>query len=278
MATTKQMIEQAQNAKRKAAASGEAILVPKIAPLHSQWMERSEEDQAFTPEAIQRGIEVLSNRHKVKRSERFSASGLGMCPRRQLFSFAGYPQEPTNLDSSDLMRSGTAAHFWIMLEGLSAGWLIEAEVFYRDEHYRVGGTLDGIISDASIWEYKSVASTVYDRVTTKKGSQFAVGDKTPEVGPKYEHELQLEAYELLTGMPLKSLFYQNRNFGQYYEYRLGPNGERQEQLTKLLTKLNSHENDNTLPPMLDVCESRSGDIYNQCPYRVACPGRKKLYD
>lgn len=277
MATLKEMIEQKQQAKMKAQQTGTTLLLPVVAPLHSKWLERSEVDQAFTPKALERGMEVLSNAHKVKRDDRFSASGLGMCPRRQLFAFAGYEQAPTNLDSADIMRSGTAAHFWMMLEGLSAGWLEEAEIFFRDEHYRLGGTLDGLLWDGSIWEYKSVASSVYGRVTTSVEKQFASGGKK-EVGPKTDHLLQLEGYELLTGQEIKSLFYQDRNYGSFYEYRLGADGVYKSKLMTLLEMLNGHENDNTLPPMYDSCEQRVGQTYNECPYRLTCPSRNTLRD
>ena len=276
MASIKQMIEQAAEAKKKARDGGFVALRPFVAPLHAQWMERSEAEQAFTPAALQRGMEVLSNQHKVKRDARFSASGLGQCKRRQLFSFAGVQQAPPNLDSADIMRSGTAAHFWIMLEGLSAGWLAEAETFYMDPHYRVGGTLDGIITDGSIWEYKSVASTVFNSVSASSKS-FAKQDKP--TGPKFDHLLQCDAYDLLTGAQVKSLFYQDRNFGQYAEYRLGSDSGLsgiRGTLISLLEELNGHEQDNTLPPMFDGCESRAGQVYNECPYRFVCPLMKKL--
>ena len=277
-------IERAQAAKRERErheAEGGLNLSPVVAQLHAQWMERPESEQVFTEAALKRGMEVLSNQHKVVRSNRFSGSGLDQCKRRQLFSFSGYPQAPINLDSADIMRSGTAAHFWIMLEGLSAGWLKEAEVFFKDDHYRLGGTLDGFLFDDSIWEYKSVASTVFNSVanTSKQYKEVTEGKKP---GPKYEHELQCEGYELLTGQQLKSLFYQDRNFGQYIEYRLGPNAEIRANLIDLLEELNAHENDNTLPPMYDSCESRVGTTYKECPYRLVCPTRRKkgdtLYD
>lgn len=255
-------------------ASGIAVLKPFVAPLHHQWLERPESEQDFTPEALTRAAEVLSNKHKVKRTERFSASGLGQCPRRQLLSFAGAPKVEPSVESVNIMRSGTAAHFWIMLEGLTMGWLLEAEVFYFDPDWRLGGTLDGLLSDGSIWEYKSVASTVFSRVTRESGLSFAESDKE---GPKHDHVLQCDSYGLLTGAAHKSLFYEDRNYGAFHEYRLGENPETREQLLKLLDRLNTHVDDNTLPPMLEDCERGVGYVFNDCPYKLSCPGRKSLY-
>jgi hypothetical protein len=276
MASLKQMIEQAAAAKTKAQREGTEVLLPVVSPLYAQWMERSEADQSFSPAALKRGFEVLSNQHKVKRTERFSASGLGQCPRRQIFNFVGMPQEQPSMDGLNIMKSGTSAHFWIMMEGITAGWLAEGEVFYRDDHYQLGGTLDGLLFDGSIWEYKSVAGSVYSRVTTNKHKQFAdVTDK--EIGPKFEHKLQLAGYEYLTGVSLKSLFYQHRDFGSFYEYRLGHDAADTKHLIDLLERLNGHLADNTLPPMYDTCESRTGYVYNECPYRSTCPSKKVIW-
>jgi hypothetical protein len=264
----KAMLEQAAAASKVAQETGKPILRPVVGPQHARWITLPEKEQAFTPAALKRGMEVLSDGHKVKRDERFSASGLGDCPRRQIFSYMGEAQLPPSPASADIMRSGTAAHFWIMMEGLSAGWLIEAEVFYRDEHYRVGGTLDGIISDASIWEYKSVSQNIFRDVQLSDEQAFAKGEKA--LGPKHHHLLQLEAYELLTGMNLKSLFYQHRDYGGYYEYRLDSDAKIKGQLITLLEKLNGHIDDNTLPPMYDDCERGVGNVFKDCPYSHIC--------
>lgn len=275
MSSLKALIDKAASDKADEAA-GKVVLRPVVAPAYSQWLERNESERIFTPKAIEKGLEVMTNQHKVSRTQRFSASGLGQCPRRQLFSFAGYEQVPPTVEQAAIFNRGTAAHFWIMMEGLSAGWLIDAEVFYRDETWRVGGTLDGVISDASIWEYKHVAPSVYSRVSQAKSKSFAEDDS--KNGPKHEHLLQLEAYELLTGMTLKSLFYHDAAYGGFHEYRLGPDVRRADELIELLIKLNEHEDNNTLPPMYDSCEQRSGYVYNECPFRLVCPTRTRLYD
>lgn len=271
----KAMIEQAAAAKRISQETGVVELKPVVSPQHARWITQPEKDQQFTPAAIARGLEVLQGKHQAERSNRFSASGLDQCPRRQIFSYMGLPQVPPDIQGADIMRSGTAAHFWIMLEGLSAGWLIEAEIFYRDDNYRLGGTLDGIISDASIWEYKSVSSGIFRDVTLDAGNAFQTTDEKT-LGPKYGHRLQLEAYELLTGMELKSLFYQHRDFGAYKEYRLGPDDVVREKLIDLLDRLNAHIDDNTLPPMYESCERGTGDVFKKCPYNEVCGSQKKV--
>jgi hypothetical protein len=275
MASLKDILERAAKEK-ELAASGVAVLKPYVAPYHYQWLERDESEQDFSPEALKRAEEVLANKHKAKRTERFSASGLGKCPRRQLFSYGGVEQVPPSTQSVNIMRSGTAAHFWIMLEGLTVGWLLEAEVFYFDPDWRLGGTLDGVLSDASIWEYKSVASTKFTKVTTDKGRSFAEND--PVTGADHDHLLQCDSYELLTGMKHKSLFYEDRNYGEFHEYRLGEDTTTREQLLKLLDRLNTHVDDNTLPPMLEECERRVGNVYNECPYRKVCASKTTLFD
>ena len=275
MASLKQMIRDAERAAAEAERTGKAALNPVVAPQHAAWITRPEAEQAFTPAAIERGDDILYGRHQMKRSERFSASGLGKCERRQVFHFLGHPQAPLTPQLADIMRSGTAAHFWIMLEGLSAGWLIEAEVFYKNDDYRMGGTLDGIISDASIWEYKSTSMNIYRDVTTDPDTVFSVGDR--QIGPKYDHLLQLQAYELLTGMELKSLFYQHRDYGSYQEFRLGPNEVITAKLIALLERLNAHLDDNTLPPMLEPCTTGHGQTFKDCPFRHSCSAATRPY-
>lgn len=268
----KALVERAQR-EAELEAQGIVVLKPFVAPLHHQWLERPEKDQKFSPEAVARGLQILNEEHKRPRSQRFSASGLGHCPRRQLFSYAGAPQLESSVEGVNIMRSGTAAHFWIMLEGLTMGWLVEAEVFSYDPDWRVGGTLDGLLSDGSIWEYKSVASTVFSKVTRESGLSFAEPDKE---GAKYEHLVQLEGYELITGVSTKSLFYEDRNYGAFHEYRLGPDEHTKAQLLKLLDRLNSHVDDDTLPDMLEDCERGVGYVFNDCPYRKHCPGKHRL--
>jgi hypothetical protein len=271
----KAMIEQAAQNKKVAQETGIVTLEPFVAPQHARWVTQPEALQAFTPAAIARGVEVMQGMAKAERSNRFSASGLDHCPRRQIFSFMGLRQTPPDIQGADIMRSGTAAHFWIMMEGLSAGWLLEAEVFYRDDHYSLGGTLDGVLSDASIWEYKSVSANVFRDVTTSTEQSF-IDSEEKTMGPKFGHRLQLEAYELLTGMDLKSLFYQHRDYGAYKEYRLGHDEPVRVKLITLLEKLNGHIEDNTLPPMYDSCERGTGDVFKKCPFKDVCPMTKRV--
>lgn len=265
--TLQQMIEMSQGPKKMAQSKGGAVLPQYVSPKHARWLE---EDRDFSPRAIARAVEVLENKHKVERTNRFSASALGLCPRRQLFSFAGIPQAKDTTQSANIMRLGTALHFWMMVEGMTAGWLKEAEVFFRDDELRVGGTVDGLMDDDSLWEYKAVASSVFSKVAPP----FAIGE---EGGPKPEHTDQTAGYEMITGIEVKSLFYEERNYGDYYEYRLGSQPETVAKVRKMLLELNAHENDNTLPPRYDDCDRQTGYVFKACPFREICPFKEKLY-
>ncbi len=112
------------------------------------------------------------------------------------------------------------------------------------------------------------------KVTPPSNSSFL----TTENAPKPDHLLQTASYEILTGREIKSLFYQDRNYGGFYEYRIGTQESEMRDVMDLLDRLNSHVDDNTLPPMLEDCSRRTGYVFNGCPFRSHCPGRTRLHD
>jgi hypothetical protein len=225
---------------------------------HSRWLETPEEDRVVTEEAAQFAKDVFLGKFKHRRSGRFSPSSIGKCGRRSLFGFAGAPQLGVDLDAIGLMSIGTQDHLYWQVEGLSVGWMLDAEVWTWDPHYRIGGSIDGLLHDWSLFELKTVIGGKYSRIVS-------IDDE-----PDYEHRLQFQAYKHTEGVETGSIVYQERATGQFHEFRVEAEDALEKDLIGKLEELNNHVEDRTLPPMLNDCEMRSGAVYRSCPYRKYC--------
>lgn len=238
---------------------------------HADWMELPEDQQVYTEAAIDHVARVLRKEFKYDRTGRYSPSSLGLCQRRVLFGYAGAPQVGDNLDSLDLMGLGTWGHLRWQAEGISAGWMKEGEFWKLVPEWRLGGSMDGILFDDTIFELKTAGYGIYKKVVVDAG------------GPKDEALVQTEAYfrlknhdQRMLGKPevwMASVVYEERASGQFEEFRI----ERDEPMVKrvdlILEQLDDHVDRDTLPRMLSDCENRTGNVYRQCPYRKFCPTR-----
>lgn len=237
-----------------------------VVPQHTRWLQMDEAERVYADEAIAFVAAVLRGDFKTERSRRISPSALGECPRRVLFGWAGAPQLPHNLDSQDLMDLGSWGHIRWQAEGITMGWITGhppnhgAEVFLSDGE-NLGGTLDAVMYDDSIFELKTVGTFLYNRV---------VG---VEREPKLTHRLQVHAYFKLRGREGQeaSIVYEDRTTGHYHEFRIAENAQTHVMVDQLLDRFDQRIEDGTLPPMLGDCEMRQGPVYRDCPYRQWCP-------
>lgn len=226
---------------------------------HAQWLEMPESEQVYSERAIAHVVSAMRGRYKRERSGRFSPSALGLCMRRGLFGYAGAPQQGENPDILDLMGLGNWGHWRWQAEGLSSGWLSKAEVWSVDREYPVGGTLDGLNSDDSIFELKTTRSQLFTKIVDREGE------------PKYDHLLQVHAYMRMTRRNKASLVYEDRDSGQFHEFRVVRDPDISRAVRELFEELTQFVRDDALPPMLDECEMRRGLVYGRCPYRTFCP-------
>lgn len=229
---------------------------------HAQWLEMTEAEQYELldeqREIIQPALEALIfGRRKRPRTRRIGASGLGLCKRKQLFSYAGAPGIGEDPDSSDLMSMGTHDHLWWQLEGLAMGWLVEVEPFFTDGF--VGGSLDGVGPEVGVFELKTVREGKFTKIVQV------------EKDPLWEHKLQLDFYQEHNGDSPASLVYQHRDGGSYYEFRVERDPAVAKERELIVEELGNHVADDTLPAMLEDCEMRQGTVYKQCAYRKYCP-------
>lgn len=237
---------------------------PFVAPFHAKWTELREDEQVYSERAIQHGIDVFRKKYKVNRVGRLSPSMLGRCARESLFTYSGVPQLGESQDSRDLMDVGSWDHMKWQMEGLSfpvgAPYMTDVEKFILDRTMRLGGSLDGILLDGSIFELKTV--------------MFSVMNKIMENGAKWEHLKQVAGYWLLSGIPDASLMYYERGSGSYWEVRIvdiDKNNRAVEETEAEIETLNNHIDADTLPEMLPDCKLGTGKVFRECKYRKVCP-------
>lgn len=233
---------------------------------HVEWLERLEHEQVPNLKAIRHVVKVLLRQYKHPRKGRFSPSNMGECPRRILLSFAGAPELQVDIDNQEMMDHGSFGHLKWQIEGLTMGYMKEAEVWVHDEDLMTGGSIDGVLFDDSLFELKTAAMSVYNRIVVDLRQ------------PKYENLLQVAIYFLLTGETRASVVYENRGIGDFHEFRVEADAKIEKEVIRRLASYKRYAEDDALPPMLDQCEQRIGTVYRRCPFRQVCPIPKKLSD
>jgi hypothetical protein len=237
--------------------AGNPMLEQTVWQRHYDWLEMTEDEQfaAITPEAADFARDWFLGRFRRPRAGRFSLSGLGGCQRALLFGFAGVPKLGEDPARVELASMGTHDHVFWQVEGLSMGWLKLVERFVLDPRTMVGGSIDGIQPDDSIFELKTVTSAKFGKVFD---------------GPFWEHLIQADGYGELWGSDYISIVYQDRQYGNFREHRVERDDKTNKARLAIEAKLNDHVASDTLPPVLSGCDTRSSMTYKQCPYRKYC--------
>ena len=226
---------------------------------HYQWMERLETEQMPSPAAVMHAIKAYLRLYKRPRTGRFSASGIGRCRRETVFGYAGAPQTGVEPSGQEIFDHGTAAHLRWQMEGLTMGYMKEAEVWVEDKDLLVGGSIDAELSNDDVFELKSAAPSVYRRIVDEQGY------------PKAENIMQGDTYMLLKDAPYMSLVYEDRSYGNFHEFRIPRDAQREREVLRRLRSLKMYVEEDDLPPMLADCEIKWGPTYKQCFFREICP-------
>lgn len=232
---------------------------------HDQWLTRNA-NAKYSTQAIEFARKALS--HQVggnrDRISSFRSSGTGSCHRRQVFRFLNFAEhQATDAGTSNIFHTGNMLHLKWQMAGLTEGWLVEAEVACMNEDLRFGGTLDGILYDGSGFEFKSINSRGWSSVMN--------------YGVKEEHLLQVHAYMVLRPEIEKfSVVYENKDNGEWREFRIQKDEEHYRQVRGEIDQLNHYIDRQQLPVMLPDCEKQEGRVFRQCPYREICPATKSL--
>ena len=160
------------------------------------------------------------------RSGSFSSSAAGMCERRQVFNYIG-------------IDSGTVNNPQLQ------------QIFYDGtwRHLRWQATLLGLEFG---FELKGTNSFVYR--------------KAVEVGLKEEHLNQIHRYFLVGGFDLFVVIYENKDNQEWTEWVVTPEPKRLKQQEEELSRLNQAVETETLPVMLQGCQTRNSQEWKQCPF------------
>lgn len=149
-----------------------------------------------TPQAVNRIAAIIRADNKRGRDDgegRFRSSNIGYCERKQLLSYLG---EEQNLTDTRAMDNGTWAHYRWQLAGLSEGFLSAAEKKVRKRIGGIvyGGSVDGVMADGSLFEFKGVKDYAFDSRCKEPG---------------WEHIQQMTIYMGLLGMDRGHLVYES---------------------------------------------------------------------
>lgn len=227
---------------------------------HEKWLSRNHNIK-WSPEALAFAEAVLSGKVGGTRSRRsnFRASSLGSCGRRQLFKAAGIKGEE-RIDSklSNIFATGNFMHLKWQMMGITEGWLVKAEVPLEWEGHDFGGTMDGVVYDGSLFEFKSINPRGYASVM--------------EYGPKKDHILQAHGYMLMADIDAASFVYENKGDGEWREFRVERDPEIDKVVRESIEGLEKNHAARTLYEPLDKCIDRIGWQYNGCEFRDICLG------
>lgn len=220
-------------------------------------------DPTYSEEAIQFSDDVLRGKvggNRKNRTPAFRASGFGKCLRSRVFARIGTVGISEQLSSaqSNTYASGNVFHRKWQMAGLTEGWLTEAEVPLHSVEHDLGGTADGVIYDGSLFEYKTINDRGYKWVAAKKS-------------PSWDHLRQVAAYKLLRPeLTAASVIYENKNTGEWREYRVYFTDEVMEPMLDELAQLHQAMANRELPPILEGCLEQKGEVYRRCPFRESC--------
>lgn len=225
---------------------------------HEAWLAANPNPQ-YTEAALDFARQALA--HEVggsrRRTTSYRASGLGGCERKQQFS-ALKAEGIKDIDSqlANIFGTGNFMHLKWQMAGLTEGWLTSAEVPVEDAELDFGGTMDGIVWDNSLFEFKTINSRGFSNVC--------------EFGPKKDHIYQAHGYMYLADLPAVSFVYEDKGTGDWREFRMERDDDLVEEIISKIKRLNELKEEKKLPEPLSSCIDREGYMYRHCPFRTIC--------
>lgn len=225
-----------------------------VSQRHEKW---TAVPHAYTTRALLFAGQQLDSKDRVRKGT-VSASSLGGCDREQQFTYMGMRKLPPDTQGMARMANGSFMHLRWQMEGLTAGWIKEAEVSVPSNPFRLSGTMDGILYDDSILELKSINSNGFSRIAT--------------FGPLLPHLYQMATYVLCTGRAKGVFLYENKNDQDYKEIVVKAEElPLREAEAKAVALWDAIDNKKLVEPLED-CIDRKGWKYNSCPFRDRCLG------
>jgi hypothetical protein len=226
-----------------------------ISRRHEEFVTQNDAHPHYSRDALEFALGALSKPDRVRKGT-LSASSLGRCDREQQFVYLGMPKQSPESKAAMRMQNGSFMHLRWQMEGLTEGWLREAEVPVVENPYLLHGTMDGLLYEGSVLELKSINSNGFSRVAT--------------FGPLLPHLFQMATYALCTGRTRGVFLYENKDTQEYKEIVVGaeelPLAEVEAKAMALWSAIEAQE----LMEPLEKCIDREGWVYNSCPYRDRC--------
>ena len=206
-----------------------------ITKAHEPW---AEAQTRYSHEAIEFAHQQMQ---KVDRDRRgtVSASGLKSCARAQSFTFLGMPKRRVTAQQHGIFTNGDMVHLRWQMNGLSQGWLAEAEVPIGENDLRLSGTRDGVMSNGDLLEIKSINANGWSRLQT--------------FGVQEGHVYQVATYGYAADHHRAHVLYENKNTQEYREYIVDITDEVVDDLVKRTETIWGYLDSETLPPVLDAC-------------------------
>lgn len=247
-------------------------LAPVIGPQYAQYLSMPETERPGAPggppwsdAALEHRRAVEAGEFKHVRSGRYSPSSITKCQRRVMFGFLGAPEAPReDLELENMAGFGNMRHLYHQMVGITMGYLEAGEVWTQHPTFTTGGSMDGTgratasYPSCGIFELKSVASTKYQRIVTVDREIL------------FDHRMQMANYALCSGIETGSVVYEDRNYGNFFEFRWERNDRDEQSLIELLKTLRGFTDAGDLPEILSDCSRRVGQLYRDCSYADHC--------
>lgn len=235
-----------------------------VTPLLETWLVKHADDPlgATTAKTIEETLKIWPR----DRTQSFSASSGGVCPRRQEFSFLGTPQEGSiNTRLSMIFMDGKWRHLRWQAMLLQSGIIDSIEVPLRDKKLRIKGSMDGVGATLG----HSFYGDDHDFGWELKGTNEYSFRSSRYKGPMEKHLQQIDNYFLVSGLDLFSLVYEDKNSQEWAEWVVVRDEARVRQARQNLVEMNNAIDTQTLHDIQPECKNMKGE-YLTCPYGETC--------
>jgi hypothetical protein len=223
-----------------------------ISRAHDKWIV---EDGEFNDLAKAFLTRQMNTKPRVREGT-VSASSLGGCIRSQQFTYIGVKKLKIEPRGAAIFKNGDFMHLRWQMSGLSAGWLLDAEVPVPKNTHNLAGTMDGTAYTDDVVEFKSINDNGFKGVTT--------------FGPQKKHLLQGASYLLASERERVIFVYENKNNQEYREYVRTRAELPMEEAEVRAENIHTANALQQLEEPLKPCERREGFDYNYCPFRHIC--------
>lgn len=231
-----------------------------ITKQHEQWMLT---DGEYSEEARQFLADQLVSKPRERRGT-VSASSLGDCKRKQQFTFLGIKERTVEARGRAIFANGNFMHYRWQMSGISQGWLSQAEVPVPPNDQVLSGTMDGVLYNDDIVEFKSINDNGYRGIST--------------FGVQKKHLMQGAAYALASDRANVVFIYENKNNQEYTEVVVGREDLPLREAETRALDLRMANSNQVLEEPLSKCYDKEGFDYTYCPFRDMCLGTKDWDD